>query len=311
MKKEFQDFLTSADSCQSFVDVLSPVFRKYKAKLKEAQEQYNHHHSMAIPNNPDDLRNSCENLKEENLVLKEEFLKEYIEVSHQLNKIDSIAGEKAVKYELNVDSYGLVDSDQDLSIVFEKFLTSIQDFNDSSSSSTSKKAKHIKYNYSHIDKHLKYVEKERLKLTDLQSHIKNDLLKPLISKNLAQKNDRIDWKSAFEQRQPLKEVDVLLPNTPGVRIQTSPVVKTTKFLLDPSEKSREMTTINSSNNLTSKSMIMMEEEQSKDEFDVSVKQSTPTVVNEIQVWSPEQSRISVVGDRIRLDSTPKTRRNRR
>ena len=53
------------------------------------------------------------------------------------------------------------------------------------------------------------------------------------------------------------------------------------------------------------------EEESKDEFSVSVKQSTPTVVNEIQVWSPEQSRISVFGDRIRLDSTPKTSRSRR
>ena len=92
-----------------------------------------------------------------------------------------------VKYELNVNSYGVVDSDQDLSIVFEKFLTSIQDFNDSSS-----KAKNIKYNHNHIEKHLKYVEKERLKLTDLQSHIVNDLLKPLISKNLAQKNEKID-----------------------------------------------------------------------------------------------------------------------
>ena len=56
----------------------------------------------------------------------------------------------------------------------------------------------------------------------------------------------------------------------------------------------------------------MENEESKDEFSMSVKQSTPTVlVNEIQVWSPEQSRISVVGDRIRLDSTPKTSRSRR
>ena len=95
---------------------------------------------------------------------------------------------------------------------------------------------------------MKYVEKERLKLTDLQSHIVNDLLKPLISKNLAQKNEKIDWKSTFEvqrHRQPLKEVNVLLPNTPGVKIQTCPVVKSTKFLLEnnnSSEKSREMTT---------------------------------------------------------------------
>ena len=100
MKKEFQDFLTSADSCQSFVDVLSPVFRKYKAKLKEAQEQYNHHHSMAIPNNPDDLRNSCENLKEENLVLKEEFVTEYNEIVQQLNKIESIGKKNAFKKKL-------------------------------------------------------------------------------------------------------------------------------------------------------------------------------------------------------------------
>ena len=98
MKKEFQDFLTSADSCQSFVNVLSPVFRKYKAKLKEAQDQSNHH-LMAIPNNltVDDLRNSCENLKEENLVLKDEFVEEYIEIGQQLNKIESIGKNHAFK----------------------------------------------------------------------------------------------------------------------------------------------------------------------------------------------------------------------
>ena len=157
-----------------------------------------------------------------------------------------LAGEKAIKYELNVDSYGVVDSDQDLSVVFEKFLTSIQDFNDSKARNI--QGNNIKYNHNHIEKHLKYVEKERLKLTDLQSHIVNDLLKPLISKNLAQKNEKIDWKSTFEvqrHRQPLKEVNVLLPNTPGVKIQTCPVVKSTKFLLEnnnSSEKSREMTT---------------------------------------------------------------------
>ena len=95
MKKEFQDFLTSADFCQSFVNVMSPVFRKYKAKVKEAQEQSNHH-LMAIHNNQvDDLRNSCENLKEENLVLKEEFVIEYNEIVQQLNKIESIGKKNA------------------------------------------------------------------------------------------------------------------------------------------------------------------------------------------------------------------------
>ena len=211
-----------------------------------------------------------------------------------------------------MDSYGIVDSDQDLSVVFEKFLTSIQDFNDSKARRTQG---NIKYNHNHIEKHLKYVEKERLKLTDLQSHIENDLLKPLILKNLAQKSEKMDWKSLFEvqrHRQPLKDVDVLLPNTPGVKIQTSPFVKTTKFLLEnnnSNEKSREMASSSLSNNITKPEPEM--EEESKDEFSVSVKQSTPTVVNEIQVWSPEQSRISVFGDRIRLDSTPKTSRSRR
>ena len=79
-----------------------------------------------------------------------------------------------------MDSYGIVDSDQDLSVVFEKFLTSIQDFNDSKARRTQG---NIKYNHNHIEKHLKYVEKERLKLTDLQSHIEYDLLKPLISRS--------------------------------------------------------------------------------------------------------------------------------
>ena len=84
-----------------------------------------------------------------------------------------------------MDSYGIVDSDQDLSVVFEKFLTSIQDFNDSKARRTQG---NIKYNHNHIEKHLKYVEKERLKLTDLQSHIENDLLKPLILKKFVAHN---------------------------------------------------------------------------------------------------------------------------
>ena len=81
------------------------------------------------------------------------------------------------------------------------------------------------------------------------------------------------------------------------------------FLLSRVTTYFEMASSSLSNNITKPEPEI--EEESKDEFSVSVKQSTPTVVNEVQVWSPEQSRISVFGDRIRLDSTPKTSRSRR
>ena len=277
MNKQFHEFIKTADSCQNFISVLSPFFRELKVKLKDVKNQ------TEDIKNFQQLKNECEALKLQNPKLKEKFEKELKEIVPLLSKIESIAGEKAVKYVLNIDCYGI---NQDLSTVFEKFLTSIQDF---------KMSQEVKIKYQNIDKHLNYLEKHRLKLSDSQSHIENDLLKPLKFKNESLKENDINWKGLFERQ--LKDVQILVPKTPGIKIQTCPILKNSKFLLNQSEEKLNETVQQKSINTKSNEEIT----------NVSIKQSTPTVDKSLGQDSPEQSRISVVGDRFKFDVTPKSR----
>jgi len=228
--------------------------------------------------------------------VKENLTKELSEILLNLNKIESIAGQKAIKYILNVNSFGL---DQDLGVIFDKLLTSVEDFSHLNQDTP--------VNCKQIETHLKFVEKHRLKLTDLQAHIENDLLAPMKTANGSLKDTSdVDWKNEFNSQ--LKDMQVLVPKTPGMKIQTNHILKTSKFILNQSEKVSESTTQPDviQEEFAKPNLMATTIKSNCDETDISVKQSTPTT-GQILLQSPDQSRISMIGQRYRNDSTPTSR----
>ena len=294
LKKEFDTFLSTSTSVETFVTVLSPIFRNLMAKLKEVKSQ--NRNILSEINQPKNLKSECQDLRSRIPQVKGNLTKELSEILVNLNKIESIAGQKAVKYILNVNSFGL---DQDLGIIFDKLLTSVEDFSHLNQDTP--------VNCNQIETHLKFVEKHRLKMTDLQAHIENDLLAPMKNANRSLKDtSNLDWKNEFNSQ--LKDVQVLVPKTPGMKIQTNHILKTSKFILNQSEKVCEITTQpNVIQEEFAKPNLMATTIKSNcDETNISVKQSTPTT-GQVLLQSPDQSRISMIGQRFRNDSTPTSR----
>jgi len=289
-------FLSTSTSVETFVTVLSPIFRDLMAKLKEVKSQ--NRNIISEIDQPKNLKSECQDLRSRIPQVKDNLTKELSEILVNLNKIESIAGQKAVKYILNVNSFGL---DQDLGIIFDKLLTSVEEFSHLNQDTP--------VNCNQIKTHLKFVEKHRLKLTDLQARIENDLLAPMKNANGSLKDtSNLDWKNEFNSQ--LKDMQVLVPKTPGMKIQTNHILKTSKFILNQSEKVCEITTQpNVIQEEFAKPNLMATTIKSNcDETNISVKQSTPTT-GQVLLQSPDQSRISMIGQRFRNDSTPTSRQS--
>ena len=294
LKKEFDTFLSTSTSVETFVTVLSPIFRNLMAKLREVKSQ--NKDILSEIDQPKNLKSECQDLRSRIPQVKNNLTEELSEILVNLNKIESIAGQKAVKYILNVNFFGL---DQDLGIIFDKLLTSVEDFSHLNQDTP--------VNCNQIETHLKFVEKHRLKMTDLQAHIENDLLAPMKNANRSLKDtSNLDWKNEFNSQ--LKDVQVLVPKTPGMKIQTNHILKTSKFILNQSEKVCEITTQPEviQEEFTKPNLMATTIKSNCDETNISVKQSTPTT-GQILLQSPDQSRISMIGHRFRNDSTPTSR----
>ena len=254
-KNEFQDFRIFAEKSQNLSSTLSQNFRQMKSDLKEAKSK-----NVKLTENIqkiEKLRTNCEKLKSENQTLKSDFTIEMEDLQYLLTQIEKIGGQKAEKFVLNLSAY----NDPSLKSVLEKLLNSTQDLKLSEQK--------LSFPNTEIETNFHKAEKQRIKLANLQTKLAQDL------------NDLKVKNVEYEQSQDSAEVSVLLPMTPGLKIQANPEPKS-KFLLDSKLiKTTEMSVCS----------------------DLGLKVSTPNTTTAVMM-SPEQSRI-VPSGKYKLDLTPK------
>ena len=184
-----------------------------------------------------------------------------------MNQIGKIGGQNAEKFILDLSAY----NDPSLKSVLEKLLNSTLDLKLSHQAEPK-----LNFPFQDIQTNLQKAEKQHSKFVNLQSKLNADLT------NAKLNNTAYDQKS-LDKEEPT-EISVLLPVTPGVRIQhdQNPEFPKSKFLLE-----------------NSKSKIPPEMSVCSD---VGLKVSTPNTTTAV-LMSPEQSRI--VHHPYKLDLTPK------
>ena len=266
-KNEFEEFRGFADKSQNLSSSLSLHFRQIKSDYKMAKSE-NEQLSKNIKN-VEDLRRNCETIKCENQNLKLEFQAEKQELQNYLNQIGKIGGQNAEKFILDLNTY----NDPSLKSVLEKLLNSTLDLKLSHQLEPK-----LNFPFQDIQTNLQKAEKQHSKLVNLQSKLNADLI------NAKLNNTAYDQKSlqSLDKEEPTN-ISVLLPVTPGVRIQHHQNPVKSKFLLENSKISKippEMSVCS----------------------DVGLKVSTPNTTTAV-LLSPEQSRI--VHHPYKLDLTPK------
>ena len=264
-KNEFEEFRGFAGKSQDLSSSLSLHFRQIKSDFKEAKSE-NEQLCKKI-SNIESLRRNCEKLKCENQDLKLEFQAEKQDLQNSLNQIGKIGGQNAEKFILDLSAY----NDPSLKSVLEKLLNSTLDLKLSHQAEPK-----LNFPFQDIQTNLQKAEKQHSKFVNLQSKLNADLT------NAKLNNTTYDQKS-LDKGEPT-EISVLLPVTPGVRIQhdQNPEFPKSKFLLE-----------------NSKSKIPPEMSVCSD---VGLKVSTPNTTTAV-LMSPEQSRI--VHHPYKLDLTPK------
>ena len=264
-KNEFEEFRGFAGKSQNLSSSLSLHFRQIKSDFKEAKSE-NEQLCKKI-SNIESLRRNCEKLKCENQDLKLEFQAEKQDLQNSLNQIGKIGGQNAEKFILDLSAY----NDPSLKSVLEKLLNSTLDLKLSHQAEPK-----LNFPFQDIQTNLQKAEKQHSKFVNLQSKLNADLT------NAKLNNTTYDQKS-LDKGEPT-EISVLLPVTPGVRIQhdQNPEFPKSKFLLE-----------------NSKSKIPPEMSVCSD---VGLKVSTPNTTTAV-LMSPEQSRI--VHHPYKLDLTPK------
>jgi len=264
-KNEFEEFRGFAGKSQNLSSSLSLHFRQIKSDYKEAKSE-NEQLCKEI-SNIESLRRNCEKLKCENQDLKLEFQAEKQDLQNSLNQIGKIGGQNAEKFILDLSAY----NDPSLKSVLEKLLGSTLDLKLSHQAEPK-----LNFPFQDIQTNLQKAEKQHSKFVNLQSKLNADLT------NAKLNNTTYDQKS-LDKGEPT-EISVLLPVTPGVRIQhdQNPEFPKSKFLLE-----------------NSKSEIPPEMSVCSD---VGLKVSTPNTTTAV-LMSPEQSRI--VHHPYKLDLTPK------
>ena len=138
-----------------------------------------------------------------------------------LDKIQSVGGET---YILDVKKYGF-ESDSSLKNVFDKLLNSIQDLKQEEKTG-------LDFPISKIAEVFQTAEKQRVKLGAMMNVDFDG--KNIDLKDLTEKVSEINWKDSFE----LKDLQVLMPPTPGVKINTNSktALSKSKFLLEEDQQ---------------------------------------------------------------------------
>ena len=294
IKSEYDNFLPFAEKCQTLSGILAPNFRNYKANLSEVQEitKTRSAECEKLINEPknknplETLKAKCEALKSESLELEENFQNEAGELKFWLKKIQSIKGETL---KLDVTHYGF-EHDSSLKNIFEKLLNSAQDLK------LDREPKQFNFPMEEISSVFEKAEKQRLKLTlMIETLSQNEVENKESIKDLQQKVSEINWKETFA----LKELQVLMPPTPGIKIKTTSTLPKTKFLLDKTCQDMSKTCSDMSkpvqdqdSSIMTKPRMFSQSEYStcSDLSQLQQKQSTPEI-SRMRIQSPEQSRI--------------------
>jgi hypothetical protein len=303
-RQEFDDFLKSSEHCQKLTTGLTPAYRKLKAKLTsletEAETRLRECSEFVEDSSDDDdeinllekLRKKCQLLTVQGSNLKQEFEAEKCKLVQNLDIIESVVGQKAKHYILDLD-FAACKSDENLSTIMEKLLNSVQDLQIIPSPKQT-------FPLQEIQNSLQNVEKHGQKFNSVQpDELLNDL--KVRNSHLEGQLKVINWREAFKN----KNDEVLMPPTPGIKIQTDviPLLGTaSKFLLENKQQQQQQ-------------QSTLDQQQhgqtSSDMSGVSVKQSTPTASKMASVSSPEQSRILTYDSQLyrsRQDETPKSTR---
>jgi len=133
-----------------------------------------------------------------------------------------------------------------------------------------------------------------------------DLDQNIDLEELTSQISEINWKESFE----LKDLQVLMPPTPGVKINTvSTALSKPKFLLEEQEQNNSIETVSKSPPKAPENRSRVARPISQSELSTCssisfLKQSTPEI-SRMHMQSPEQSRIIAnAGDKLKLETTP-------